>query len=136
MIAEGTYPRGTLLPPERELMRLFGIERPSIREALFALNRMGLVTISSGERVRITTPTPDRLITELSGAVRHFLTHLRLDHALRPNAEARGDASRFERTDVGFHYVLATMTGNPIFTAAQEISESIQRASASQATER
>ena len=151
MIAEGTYPRGTLLPPERELMQLFGIGRPSIREALFALSRMGLVIISSGERARVTTPTPDRLITELSGAVRHFLTrpnapaHFqearalfeigvariaatrrtpqdleRLDHALRLNAEARGDASRFERTDVGFHYVLATITGNPIFTAVHD----------------
>lgn len=52
LIAGGTYPRGTLLPPERELMQLFGIGRPSIREALFALSRMGLVTISSGERAR------------------------------------------------------------------------------------
>ena len=34
--------------------------------------------------------------------------------------EARGDADRFEQTDVGFHYVLATITGNPIFTAVHD----------------
>lgn len=151
MIAEGTFPPGTLLPPERELMHLFEIGRPSIREALFALSRMGLVAISSGERARVTTPTPDRLITELSGAVRHFLTrpnaaaHFqearalfeigvariaatrrtaedleRLEHALRLNAESRGDSSRFGQTDVGFHYALAAITGNPILAAVHD----------------
>ncbi len=151
MIAEGTFPSGTLLPPERELMQLFQIGRPSIREALYALSRMGLVAISSGERARVTTPTPDRLITELSGAVRHFMgqpnaaAHFRearalfetgvariaatrrtaqdlerLEHALRLNEEARWNPGRFEQTDVGFHYVLAAITGNPIFAAVHD----------------
>jgi DNA-binding FadR family transcriptional regulator len=151
MIVDGSFPPGSLLPPERELMQLFGVGRPSIREALFALNRMGLVAINSGERARVTAPTPDRLITELSGAVRHFLTQpgapghfqearalfeigvariaavrrtedelARLEAALRLNEAARGDAIRFGLTDVGFHYVLAAITGNPIFTAVHD----------------
>ncbi len=37
--------------------------------------------------------------------------------ALAENREARGDPARFERTDVAFHYVLAQMSGNPVFTA-------------------
>ena len=73
MIAAGIYPRGTLLPSERELMRLFGTGRPSIREALFALARMGLVEISTGERATVTSPTPESMIWHLSGAARHFL---------------------------------------------------------------
>jgi len=151
LMVDGSFPPGSLLPPERELMQLFGIGRPSIREALFALNRMGLVAISSGERARVTAPTPDRLITELSGAARYFLTQpgapahfqearalfevgvarlaavrrtpeelARLEQALRLNDAARGDAARFGRTDVGFHYALAAMTGNPIFTAVHD----------------
>ena len=37
MIREGTYEPGSHLPPERELMDLFGVGRPSVREAMIAL---------------------------------------------------------------------------------------------------
>jgi len=151
MIRDGTFPLGTLLPPERALMKVFGVGRASIREALFALNRMGLVELRNGERARVTTPTPHTLISELSGAARHFLSQPngagwfqearalfeigiaglaaqrakdedieRLRSALEANTAARGDISRFERTDVAFHYALATITGNPIFTAVHD----------------
>jgi len=151
MIRDGTFPPGTMLPPERELMRIFGVGRGSIREALFALSRMGLVRLRNGERPRVTTPTPETLITDLSGAARRFLAQpggakyfqearalfetgiarlaaerasdedvSRLRRALDANTAARGDAGRFERTDVAFHYVLATIAGNPIFTAVHD----------------
>jgi GntR family transcriptional regulator, sialic acid-inducible nan operon repressor len=151
MIRDGTFPLGTTLPPERALMKIFGVGRASIREALFALNRMGLVELRNGERARVTTPTPQTLITELAGAARHFLSQpngtgwfqearalfeigiaaiaarcatdedvSRLRGALDANTAARGDIARFERTDVAFHYALATITGNPIFTAVHD----------------
>jgi DNA-binding FadR family transcriptional regulator len=151
MIRDGTFPEGTLLPPERELMRIFGVGRASIREALYALGRMGLVQVRTGERPLVTRPTPENLLTELSGAARHFLAgtggaeHFqearalfevgvarlaamradrddieRLRQALEANSAARGDVKRFERTDVAFHYVLAQITGNPIFTAVHD----------------
>src|SRR5438067_11459312 len=68
MIRDDTFPPGTMLPSERDLMKMFGVGRASIREALFALNRMGLVRARNGERSRVTTPTPATLITELAGA--------------------------------------------------------------------
>ncbi|KAB2876135.1 MAG: transcriptional regulator NanR [Bauldia sp.] len=37
--------------------------------------------------------------------------------ALDENRASIGDLRRFERTDVAFHYVLAVIPGNPIFTA-------------------
>jgi GntR family transcriptional repressor for pyruvate dehydrogenase complex len=151
MIRDGTFPEGTLLPPERELMKMFGVGRASIREALYALGRMGLVHVRTGERPQVTRPTPENLLTELSGAARHFLAGtggpehfqearalfevgiarlaaMRADHgdieglrqALEANAAARGDRARFERTDVAFHYVLARITRNPIFTAVHD----------------
>ena len=151
MIRDGTFPEGTLLPPERELMKMFGVGRASIREALYALGRMGLVQVRTGERPLVTRPTPQNLLTELSGAARHFLAgsggpeHFqearalfevgvarlaalradrddieRLRQALEANAAARGDMTRFERTDVAFHYVLARITRNPIFTAVHD----------------
>jgi len=44
----------------------------------------------------------------------------KLREALTANLAARGDVVRFERTDVAFHYVLAEITGNPIFIAIHQ----------------
>lgn len=44
----------------------------------------------------------------------------RLREALAENEAARGDPARFERTDVGFHYVFAQIPRNPIFTAMHQ----------------
>jgi GntR family transcriptional regulator, sialic acid-inducible nan operon repressor len=151
MIHDGKFPAGTMLPPERELMAMFGVGRASIREALFALNRMGLVQVRNGERPYVTTPTPEKLIAELSGAARHFLLAprgaetfqearelfeigvarlaaerrtkediVRLRAALYANIDAFGDVSRFESTDVAFHYALAVTTQNPILVAVHD----------------
>jgi len=73
MIHSGEYGPGDQLPSERSLMVHFGVGRPSVREALFTLQQLGLVTISSGERARVTAPTPERLLQGLDGAVRHLL---------------------------------------------------------------
>jgi len=60
MIGDGTFPQGTLLPPERELMKMFGVGRASISEALYSLGRMGLVQVRTGERPLVTRPTPEK----------------------------------------------------------------------------
>jgi DNA-binding FadR family transcriptional regulator len=151
LIRDGTFPPGTMLPSERELMKIFGVGRTSIREALYALHRMGMIRLRNGERPRVTTPTPETVIAELAGAARHFLARpdgadhfqearalfevgvarlaaarrtdedvARFAKALDANLAARGDLDRFERTDVAFHYVLATIARNPIFTAVHD----------------
>jgi DNA-binding FadR family transcriptional regulator len=73
MIREGRYAPGDQLPAERELMEELGVGRSAVREAMLALQRMGLVTVSSGERSRVTAPTPKVLVEELSGAARLLL---------------------------------------------------------------
>jgi GntR family transcriptional repressor for pyruvate dehydrogenase complex len=65
---------GGHLPSERQLMREFGVGRPAVREALFHLNRMGLVELRSGERARVAEPTPKAVCETLSGAARYFLS--------------------------------------------------------------
>lgn len=72
-IHSGDYPPGHPLPAERELMETFGVGRTSVREALFALQRMGLVTINSGERARVAEPSAGAMVSELSGAARRLL---------------------------------------------------------------
>lgn len=54
-------------------MERFGVGRPAVREALYSLQKMGLLEIKSGERGRVTKPTPRILLNELGGAARHFL---------------------------------------------------------------
>jgi GntR family transcriptional repressor for pyruvate dehydrogenase complex len=73
MIQDGEYAPRDQLPSERELMRQFGVGRPAIREALFHLRKMGLVEIRSGERARVTQPTPKFVIDALAGTARHMI---------------------------------------------------------------
>lgn len=148
MIVGGEYAAGDQLPSERELMQRYGVGRPAVREALFALQKMGLIAVSAGGRARVTTPTPEVVVESLSGAARHLLAApggvrsfqearlffevglaryaaehastddlAELDRALAANRQTIGDIARFERTDVAFHYVLAVIPRNPIFTA-------------------
>lgn len=71
MVAQ--HPVGASLPSERELMELYGVGRPSVREALHALETKGLVQIRSGERPKVTRPTADSMLAQLSGAARMLL---------------------------------------------------------------
>jgi DNA-binding FadR family transcriptional regulator len=74
MIREGELTEADRLPSERELMQHFGVGRPSIREALLRLSKMGLVEVRSGERARVTRPTPQFVIDALSGTARHMIS--------------------------------------------------------------
>jgi len=86
MIREGRYALGDQLPAEREIMEELGVGRSAVREAMLALQRMGLVTVSSGERARVTAPTAKVLVSELAGAARLLLAQ---DGGVRRFQEAR-----------------------------------------------
>ncbi|BFM19916.1 FadR/GntR family transcriptional regulator [Gilvimarinus japonicus] len=47
----GEFPAGARLPPERELSERYGVSRPTIREAIIALEVMGLVEVRTGSGV-------------------------------------------------------------------------------------
>jgi DNA-binding FadR family transcriptional regulator len=129
-------------------MEELGVGRSAVREAMLSLNKMGLVTLNSGERARVTTPTAQVLVQELSGAARLLLAQeggiqrfqearalfevglarlaaqrataddlARLAQALEANRLAIYDWTAFMRTDVAFHYVIATVPRNTIFTS-------------------
>lgn len=69
---QGIVP-GDQLPSERDLMREFGVGRPAVREALFHLQKMGLVELRSGAPARASRPTPKLVVESLSGAARYML---------------------------------------------------------------
>lgn len=143
----GEIAPGDRLPSERDLMARFASGRGTVREALIALKRMGLVSLSPGERACAIQPTAGALVRELSGAarrllaapdgMRHFQQSRRLlecaiagEAAKSPSRAAllrlhealvanrdAPDLPRAIATDVEFHFRIAEMTGNPVLTA-------------------
>ena len=64
-IADGQYDDAGYLPSERNLMTRFNVGRPAIRDALFSLERRGLVERSRGRRVRPLKPGFETVIQQL-----------------------------------------------------------------------
>jgi DNA-binding FadR family transcriptional regulator len=54
LIAGGEWPLGSRLPPERDLATQLGVSRPSVREALIALEVEGLVEVRMGSGIYVT----------------------------------------------------------------------------------
>jgi len=55
-IRENRYPAGTRLPSERDLAEEFGVSRPTIREAMIALEIRGLVEARHGSGIYVREP--------------------------------------------------------------------------------
>src|SRR5947208_14331864 len=53
LIEKGEYGKGQRLPPERDLARQLGVSRPSVREALIALEVEGYVEVRVGSGVYV-----------------------------------------------------------------------------------
>jgi DNA-binding FadR family transcriptional regulator len=53
LIRSGEFPTGARLPPERDLARQLGVSRPSVREALIALEVEGLVDVRIGSGIYV-----------------------------------------------------------------------------------
>ncbi|MBW4332016.1 FadR family transcriptional regulator [Stakelama sp. CBK3Z-3] len=58
-ISEGAYPIGSRLPAERNLAQSYGVSRPTIREAIIALELDGLVEVRMGSGVYVVATEPE-----------------------------------------------------------------------------
>jgi len=56
LIEKGEYGAGQRLPPERDLAKQLGVSRPSVREALIALEVEGYVEVRVGSGVYVVGP--------------------------------------------------------------------------------
>src|SRR6202140_1515199 len=59
LIRAGEFTAGSRLPPERDLARQLGVSRPSVREALIALEVEGLVDVRIGSGIYVLAPDRD-----------------------------------------------------------------------------
>lgn len=137
LIQRGGFDTGDRLPPERDLAQQLGVSRPSLREALIALDVEGSVEIRSGSGVYVCSP-PERAVrttaalgdsptelmqarTALEGSV-VVLACARVDTEALARLRSCVDGMRNEiarkRTplehDRQFHLVIAEMSGNSV----------------------
>ncbi|THB76528.1 MAG: FadR family transcriptional regulator [Desulfobulbaceae bacterium] len=69
LIANGKLKPGDTLPPERELMKVFNVSRPTLREALNMLSIMGFIQVSQRQRTKVKSLVPSNITEPL----RHLL---------------------------------------------------------------
>lgn len=139
-IESGSYRPGDRLPTERELAQKFGVSRPTLREALIALEILGLIEAKHGHGILVTdnraksTPISDSEIGafELIEARRLFegevaamaATLVQDDQIaelekLLVRMEDKDDA-KAEKADREFHIAIANITGNGALIACVE----------------
>jgi GntR family transcriptional regulator, transcriptional repressor for pyruvate dehydrogenase complex len=136
-IASGLYPVGARLPTERELTERFAVSRPTVREAMIALELQGLVEArrGSGVVVRATAPLgraealdfgafeiieARRLLeAEVAAVAATEITDRQLSvlrALLRDMAQENSAAA--ETADRHFHIAIAEATGNAVIVDA------------------
>ncbi len=62
LVRRGEFPPGSQLPPERDLAEQLAVSRASLREALSALQLLGLVETRSGQGTFVCTEAPATLL--------------------------------------------------------------------------
>ncbi len=60
LIESGEYAVGSRLPPERELSERFNVSRPTVREAIIALEAIGKIAVKTGSGMYVTSSTAGR----------------------------------------------------------------------------
>lgn len=142
-IRNGRFEPGAKLPAERELATIFNTSRPTIREALYRAELVGLIEVRHGAGSFVMASRPseptDRPLIELIRKEAHRIGEFfEIRRALEgwcaaQAAKVAGPADLaamrerldlmkgldvtgedWERNDVAFHEALAVSTGNPI----------------------
>lgn len=137
LIADGEYPVGGRLPTERELAEKLGVSRPTVREALIALEVEGRLRIRVGSGIYVTDQAPAAVIAAnqpIEGSfeilrARAFVESAvaeeaarqsspagiaRLDSVLAEGARHRRSRDNYLVHDRGFHTAIAEILGNAV----------------------
>ncbi|MBN0043679.1 FadR family transcriptional regulator [Streptomyces actuosus] len=149
-IEHGEYAIGDKLPSEAELCRTLEVSRPVLREALRALQTMGLTVSRTGKGTFVVAnavedPTfGDYAASDLLEVRRHIeipvagyaaarRTREDLDHIehLLDRMEHESDTTAWVAMDTLFHLAIAEASQNPVFRRViEEIRDALARQSA------
>lgn len=149
LIESGEFNPGDKLPPERELAKLIGVSRPSVRAGLQSLATVGVVDSRRGAGTFVTDGpplldiNPLSLFAALHGVPEHELFEARrvleIDLAGLAAERAKGDhlaamseevmemfasmdnPQRFLRHDIRFHRAVTAGARNPLLGALMEM---------------
>ncbi|MCU0885753.1 MAG: FadR family transcriptional regulator [Beijerinckiaceae bacterium] len=139
LIDAGEFPVGSRLPPERDLALQLGISRPTVREALIALEVDGRVSIRVGSGIHVLPPpdTATQAATQpvagpfevlkaralIEGAIAEEAALIATPEALAPvdtaiaeMAAAIHPGAQSMAHDRAFHTAVADMLGNDAVT--------------------
>ena len=138
LIDGGEYPAGGRLPPERELAERFGVSRPTIREAIIALEALGRVEVKTGSGVYVLEAPSSRHgvymdisafeLTEARALIEGEAAALaatmisneqlsELEQALHEMADESADGKLYsEMADQKFHHIISQATHNKMLT--------------------
>lgn len=145
LIASGEFRPGSRLPREAELAGRLGVSRNSLREAVRALELVGVVEARQGDGTYVTSLDPSLLLDVMSyvidfsqeAAILHLMEVRRLlEPAASSLAAARAtpqqldevrsamqdmieapDAESYVRADCAFHSAIGRAAGNPALAA-------------------
>jgi DNA-binding FadR family transcriptional regulator len=150
-LTEGNFSPGTRLPPERQLATSLGVGRSTLREALAALDVLGLVDVRPGSGTYLAADSSELLPQAIKWGlmlrqprtrdlveIREYLEVVaarlaaerateddvaRLRETVVAMREARDDVDAFVKADLAFHFEAARIAAN---TVLQDILHSIQ----------
>lgn len=150
LIAEGHLKIGDRLPPERELAEAMNVSRHTLREAIKALERVGLLKSRPGsgtfifggvaevgqphgvsalftDSVRMTdifqfrwALEPAIVAAAVSNANQSGLKLVRGNLDVQAKALDSGDTEAWAKADLEFHLLLSRLTGNSLFMSVME----------------
>ena len=116
----GVYPRGTTLPPERELSERLNVSRATLREAMAALRQAGLVQTTRGRgggtvvTMRAVTPSARAASRRTKATRRNWVDALDFRRIIEPGAAAtvRTEAGSAIRCAVAASRAIASATSS------------------------
>ena len=140
LIVNGNLKKWDKLPPERELMKQFGVGRGTVRQAIGSLSLMGVLVVRPGSGTYVTvtkeellahplswgTPVGRHMVQELMEA-RHFLETVIVElaaqraredditemrHCLTQMKAIKGNVNSMMTYDMSFHAALARASRN------------------------
>ena len=160
LIRDGLLKPGDMLPPERELAETFQVSRSSLRDAIRALELMGMVEARQGECTVVREPSGEAVASPLTAVLlqqREFVSELlELRWMIEPPLAARAathagaedlaqleDILRRQREKVNrgelaieedseFHYAIARASSNKVVLQVVDVFMDLLRESRKQ----